>query len=274
MAELFLDITDGTRLVENADDSVDYTVVCLLGGLSGDAAATLAAAAANITTTTSDGRRIPRRYETHPFVAGIVCLTREFECVDNDPSVVRITCRYGVPRLDQTDPSDTSAPPQIEGGATVQEVETELDAAGNIITVTFTPPLQPGEVGPPAPVTQTGKIRKQIPIVYLRFSWRQTGSPGDKALFHVGTMNADNFQNLPPKTWLCSAITFNSTDLGITWNVTAEFLYNPDTWDGVVAWIAPETNRIPIGATLTPNGTNGLRKIVIYKSSNFADIFI
>ena len=275
MATLHLDIVDGTKLIET-ENGFEATVTCYVQGVTGLGDARLYDAATT-TAVTNDGapqRGIPRYFDPHRVIPGVVCLRREIECVGDDPSMIRVMCYYGVPTPQQLPPGD-NAPPQIEGGATVQEFETERDINGNTLQVAYRP--AGGDFNNPD--IQVGTVRKQVPLVFLRFTWRQTISPGDKAIYYVGTMNSDVFQNLPAKTWLCSGITFNSNDLGASWNVSAEFLYNPETWDGVIVWIDPETNRIPKdvafynGATLGANEAGGMKRVTIYRSTQFADIF-
>lgn len=278
MATLHLDITDGTKLVETGEGIFEYVVTCFVHGLTGLADARLYDAIMT-TAVTDDGappRGIPRYFSPHRVIPNVVCLRREAQCVDGDPSIIRVDCFYGLPTVEQPPPGD-NAPPQIEGGATIQEFKTERDINGNILNVGYVP----FDDTNPVAIYQTGEVVKQVPLVSLRFTWRRTLSPGDLAIYHVGTMNSDVFQNQPAKTWLCAGITFSSNDLGASWNVAADFLYNPETWDGVVAWIDPDTNRIPPDVqfyttpTLDPaTQVGGLKRFVIYKSTQFADIFV
>lgn len=261
MANLTIDIIDGGRLGVSSR-GWRATRIAKLGGLTNASQAAIYAAMNSSSITTSTGERMPQYGDPHPGIPGIAVLDIEVGQVDK--GIVEVAIQYGVPDLTLTPPSDT-APPQIEVGATVQEVETALDVNGNIMTVgkfVDTGDALVLEI-------QTGTVRKQIPSVYFRFQRREPYSPGDKARRFVGTMNATVVFDDPPKYWLCTGITGTSTDFGASYNVTYEFLRNDDTWDAVVAWIDPATGRIPTDVFFNGSNTGGLYRHVIYRTDNF-----
>lgn len=262
-----IDIVD---VGEVSEDARGYRAQrkAIVSGMTGAGSAKLYRALTSGIVQTSAGERMPRYGDPHPAVPGIICIGRTAR-LNNDKGHCEVYLDYGVPDVLTSDPSDT-APPQIEVGATVQEVDTGLDVAGVVMTVQYTAPLEPGEVGPAIPTTQTGTVRKQIPSVYFRFRRREPNSPGDKAKQFVGTMNGTIVFNDPAKFWLCTGITGTSSDFGASYDVTYEFLRNDETWDAVVAYIDPSTGRIPIDVTLT----NGLKRFVVYKTTNFYDLNI
>lgn len=265
--EMTIDIVD---VGEVSEDSRGFRAQrkAIVSGMSGAGANRLYRALTSSIVVSSTGERMPRYGDPHPAVPGIICLSRTARLA-NDKGHCEVFLDYGVPDVLTSDPSDT-APPQIEVGATVQEVDTGLDVNGTVMSVVYNPPLAPGEVGPAIPVTQTGTVRKQIPSVYFRFRRREPNSPGDKAKFYVGTMNATTVFNDPPKFWLCTGITGTSSDFGASYDVTYEFLRNDETWDAVVAYVDPTTGRIPADVTFV----NGLSRFVVYKTTNFYDLNI
>ncbi|GAF85995.1 unnamed protein product, partial [marine sediment metagenome] len=69
-------------------------------------------------------------------------------------------------------------------------------------------------------------------------------------------------------TWLCSRIDSTSRDMGLSWGVTYEFIYNRETWDPWVYYVDKTTGQPPTG--LTEGGTHpGKAKFRVYKMANF-----
>lgn len=62
----------------------------------------------------------------------------------------------------------------------------------------------------------------------------------------VGKTNTAGWTNNPldaARTWLCTGITGNSIDNGISYTVTYSFQYKEDKWDTEVIYLNPETGR-------------------------------
>lgn len=261
--DLTLDIVD---VGEVSEDSRGYRAQrkAIVSGIQGSGSARLYRALTASVVIASSGERMPRYGDPHPAVPGIICIGRTAR-MTNDKGHCEVYLDYGVPDVLTSDPSDT-APPQIEVGATVQEVETALDVNGATMKVGYF--VDDGTAL--ILEEQTGTVRKQIPSVYFRFRRREPNSPGDKAKQYVGTMNSVVVFNDPPKFWLCTGITGTSSDFGASYDVTYEFLRNEDTWDAVVAYVDPSTGRIPADVTVT----NGLKRFVVYRTTNFYDLNI
>lgn len=257
--EMKLDIED---VAEVSEDARGFRAQrkAIIKGLSGTGHGKILRALRPAVFDVTTGERMPQYGDPHPSIPGIICLSRTARAREG---LCEVIIDYGVPDFILQPPSDVS-PPQIEVGATVVEVETNLGIDGLPLTATYSPPLAPGEVGPPIPVTKTTPVRKQIPSVYFRFRRRETQSPGDKAKRFVGTMNSTVIFDDPPKFWLCTGITGTSNDFGVSYDVTYEFLRNEDSWDAVVAWF-DDNGQIPSDVSFA----NGMARHVIYRSEDF-----
>lgn len=269
--EMTIDIVD---VGEVSEDARGYRAQrkAIVSGMTGAGSAKLYRALTSGIVQTSAGERMPRYGDPHPAVPGIICIGRTAR-LNNDKGHCEVYLDYGVPDVLTSDPSDT-APPQIEVGATVIEVDTARDVAGAIMAVNYTIEDPPGTF---KTVKQTGTVRKQIPSVYFRYRRREPNSPGNKAKIHVGTMNETDVFNDPPKFWLCTGITGTSSDNGASYDVTYEFLRNDETWDAVVAYHDPTTGRIPTDVIFPSSQQTfpgGLARFVVYRTTNFYDLNI
>lgn len=265
--ELSLDCIEGGQTrARISNRNTHATRIAIIKGYSGPTA--LGDAVRDNFTLTANGQRLPQLNEPHPSFPDSICLSIEPEMVDL--ATVKITYEYDLPTVEDGDPTDPSIA-QLSVGSTVQEIETERDFQGGQLVVSYTD----GVGNPPTLRHQVGRVKKQVPSTYFRYRRRQNFSPGDDSLLYVGKMNSQPVFTDPPHYWLCTGIYGDSFDFGFTYEVTFEFLRNVETWDGVIVYIDPSTNRIPVGATFGnpgPSNPGGLKRVQVYQEIDFYNL--
>lgn len=170
--------------------------------------------------------------------------------VGNDNTIADVVWTYAIEGESGTPPTGSAA--QIEVGATVQSVQTHKDILGNVITVSYTPPATEESPGPHPLDTQGGSVEVQIPLVTFVLTRRESSGQhvlglaiGQVAKRYVGQTNNDIWQGGAQDTWLCTGITANSTDGGVTFAVRYGFVFNKDTWKARVVYV-DSSGRVPL----------------------------
>lgn len=158
---------------------------------------------------------------------------------------------------DSTEDEDTI----VQVGSTLVQTEANKDAAGALLSVSNN-----GK-------TQSGLVSVFRPQSSIRISRAETASPGANSRLYVGKVNSGTWTldvTANARTWMCMSITGNSRDKGFTYSVDYEFAYNEDTWDVQVAYLDPETGRIPEG--VTTSDTSAIRVFTMYETANFNNL--
>lgn len=141
---------------------------------------------------------------------------------------------------------------QIEVGTSLTQTESNRDAFGNEIVLNYTYPANyPIEEkrGKPAD-PQHGMYQRLVPETTVTFRRTEYQSPLVKSTQYTGKTNLNNFMGLPPGRWLCTGISGQSDDAGLTWKVVYEFQCRADGWDEQIVFINPDTGRPPEGLIL------------------------
>lgn len=119
---------------------------------------------------------------------------------------------------------------QIETGTTMQTVQTEFDALGNLIQVYHDEfPNQSPPTGTAKFTVQTVRLAVQIPMHMRRFTRTEFADPSLKDEKYSGTVNKVLWQRWPVGHWLCTGIRGLTNDAGATYSVTYDFLLNKKT---------------------------------------------
>jgi hypothetical protein len=174
-------------------------------------------------------------------------------CILHRKTVVAVTGTKVELLLEYTQASRTSIPPeetQIQVGATLNQIETNIDVNGTRMSVAYTLPtpyqyddgdnFAAGEV-----ITQGGLVPKYIPNPTIVLTKTLSYSPLSLAAQYVGKLNDDTWEGGAARTWMCTGIVGNSDDSGDTYRVTYTFQYRIDTWDEVVMWHDPHDGKPP-----------------------------
>ena len=241
-------LTDGTRL-EQTDQGYQLTVTYEVTGLTGSDGARLYDALS--------ATGIPA-YGAACTITGLTALKVVSRSVDPSGGTnARVTVVYRKPTAEeQPDPADDDDPPVETITASLASVKTNLDYNDALITVTHNG------------ISQNAEVEKQLPVVVMKYRRKETQRPFTRAINNVGKTNNTTFEGRAARTVLCTNVTGESDDGGATYTVDYEFQYVPETWDALVYWIDPETNRPPADLV---NGT-GYKRVQIYETADFAGL--
>ena len=152
-------------------------------------------------------------------------------------------------------------------GSTVQGGTTQKDVQGNAITVRHVFPSDhedPEFAG--RTITQGADVELSIPQLVLTETRKERATPANTARAYVGSVNQFAIFGGAARTWLCTRIEGTTNDAGATYEVTYEFQYAEQTWDAVVVFRDPNTQR-PVDA---PEEGEGIKTVQVYRVANFA----
>jgi len=200
--------------------------------------------------------------DVHPETGGSSSLepiyALEFQAqTENDQNTLfRVTISYSRPDSSSQPPAVTPSDSVIQVGSSVTSGKTQLDNSGAQIMVSLT--------GYP---DQVGDVEIQVPETVILFESKEIGSPLTKSIANTGRVNSSTVGGFAARTLLCLGIEGVSTDNGINWQVTYRFQYRVDTWDAVVVYIDPETDRP--ADTIDIAGNDGVTIAQIYPTADF-----
>lgn len=140
---------------------------------------------------------------------------------------------------------------QIRIGTSLLQVQTNKDYNGDLILATHG-----------TDEDQVATVSKLVPTTTVTISRQEYTNPFSKIQTYNGTMNSGTWQ-LPDlvnggyfnidgtaKRWLITSIQADSTDTGLSWDISYTFQYTVGGWDQYYAWIDPKTNRPPTDVTV------------------------
>lgn len=156
-----------------------------------------------------------------------------------------------------------------ESSATLNQVESNLDGAGALITVEHTYPVDDLDFAGLTKV-QGGTIQVFQPQITRRYRGiKATAVPWEIEMDIVGTVNENTWAGGDSRTWMCTACSWKPVDVGGSrFEFNVEFQYNPDTWDPTVVYKDERTGRPPDGLVA---GT-GYKTIAKYVDADFEAI--
>ena len=207
---------------------------------------------------------VPRMNQIHPYYSALSVASLAPKAVGG--GVVEITIGYERPEEGGSSSVPGEDTGSIQVGASLQSVQANKDAFGDLVQVTH------------GGKTQPATFPMLVPRATIRKTRTRDESPLEDAKEYVGKVNTANGFNLggnpvEARTWLCTAITGHSDDGGETYEVTYEFAYNPDGWD--VPWVffrAPD-GKTPSGV-IDANGqvidaNAAVQNVQVYAEINF-----
>lgn len=204
---------------------------------------------------------VPLRGESHPDFDHLKADTIVATPWPDSNSKAKVSVTYK-PWTSRRFVPDPTADPAVEVGASLQEVETNLDYEDNLITVKYQPP------GATEEVEQVARVRKTVVVLNLRLSRREPNSPRDKAQEFTNKVNDNNWIGDPERSWLCKAIHGNSDDGGESYLVTYEFQRQLPNWDVYVAWVDPSTGQHPTDL----EEDVGYKRVQIHETAHFGSL--
>jgi len=222
MSTITIDLVEGNLGRDTYEYGKEFDRMAIIEGLSGDADAKMSNAFSDLDTA---GYTIGA---AHPEVPTAKIRSRIIESIDKDKVKCRLVYReyagnYGHPQTDTE-----------EIGATVQQVETNLDKNGNLIHITHNGAVH-------------GKTTtKYAPRVTFSITKQKGTSPIDTSVAYVGKINSNNNWQVTgdQHKWLCTGIVGRSNDGGSNYLVTYNFEYDPDNWRQTLYHEDPVTGEI------------------------------
>jgi hypothetical protein len=253
MATVSVDIVDGGS-GKLTVDGWELTRIATVSGLTGTGNARLIEAVAAVAAVTGNIG------SAHPGYA--YALLESFQPEHLSTNVVKVSCVYKT-----LDPADDVNYAEIEVGTSLEQVETNKDTDGNLITVSYTYPAdyKLDDKKRNQTITQSGTVSTSAPKSSIVYSRRETGSPGSKSREYVGNVNAAGWQldqdspGADARTWKCMSIVGRSQDGGVTFDVTYVFEYRADTWEEWVRFVNPDDGKTPSDVAAA-----GLKRVLPY----------
>jgi len=222
----------------------------------------------------------------YPDRPDLVCTRIEGRAEDRE--IVRLTITYGVPVFDFAD-IGPEGQAQLEGGSTIQSVQTSKDVNGNPIILEHNVPVrdESGNIKiddqgqPITRLVREDPARVDVSISMIDFSLTQirTSSPMGQAREFSNKVNSLNWFGFAPTEVLLARVRFSSNDGGQTFSTRYEFQVHPETWLANLVLHDPVTGRIAEGVPIVPitlvnaqgqpNPPAGHMLVQVYKSIDF-----
>lgn len=196
-------------------------------------------------------------------------------CSPQSASLVRVSLNYksnsaagvagvdGVPRC------------TISTGSAIREKQTNKDAAGNPVTLTYTD--IDGKFGPPGAVYGpfAALMTRGVPKATLRFTRTEYEDPTVKARLYTGTVNMAGWladPGAPARMWRCNGIPGESSDGGASFQVTYEFeaADGGGTWDDDCVFM--KDGKVPGDVDAGVNAGNAHKTVIGYIEADFNDL--
>lgn len=232
------DVIKGAKVRREKGQITSATATYIATGFSGyTTSASLEAAVVN-------HADVPNYGDLYPGTTNVECYALDWDADDRlDGGIV--TASYQIRNFGATDSQPDELQYGVSGGATLVQVETEIDIYGDAITC-------------PAPITkseidelnepQTGTVTKyeaQDTIYYK--TQIVTSQPGVIQRRYSGKINSAEFQGDAPLTWLC-AVTWDlvavDQDTGAyTYEFYFYFQYAKDGWNPLITYRDENGNR-------------------------------
>jgi len=210
---------------------------------------------------------VPRYGDPHPSIPHLRVVQRSAAFEGGNDRVV-VTLTYRVPQANEAPPSDPTGNTQpgiVRVGSTIQGAITQKDVYGEAIMVRHVFPDDHEEF-PGRDITQGADVELSIPQLVLTETRRESATPANTARAYVGKVNQFACFGGAARTWLCTRIEGTTNDRGASYEVTYEFQYNEQTWDAVVVFRDPNTQR-PVDE---PVDGEGIKTVQVYSVANFA----
>lgn len=134
--------------------------------------------------------------------------------------------------------------------ANIQQVQTNKDKNGAMVTVSHTYPSSDPDYGGQTK-TQTGELQRFVSQKTVTYTGiLDTNTPWETCNALIGKVNLASWQLGAARTWMCTAASWKMADIGDTGDImrfffTFEFQHNPDTWDPTAIFIDDRSGKPP-----------------------------
>lgn len=176
---------------------------------------------------------IPIMGSAHPTFAGIVVQSLVASPFGEGGKHALVSVSYSAPAT-KNNPPQLGEKPRISVGSSVVSGKTQKGfdiRTGRGTDLTLTP--SPSRNLP----AQTASVDISIPLTVLRYTRRESVSPEEANDIYVCTINKNKIGRYAAHQLLCTSITGDSDDGGLTYVTTYEFMRNRDGWDIDVVYI-------------------------------------
>ena len=207
-------------------------------------------------------------HSPHPILPN--CQLQSIEIAFNESgSVARAVCNYepvddqglGLPEPMPNNPQFA----EIQVGSSLIQETVNVDADGELITVTYTDAEGNKH-------SQGGTISRVTPLSTISYRRRESTSPAAKSREYTGKVNAAGWKLDPgaiARKWKCTGIIGSSSDGGQTYVVDYSFEYKLDGWWTHVVYIDPETGEPPSDVMNAANKDIAEHIVLRYKVIDF-----
>ncbi len=218
---------------------------------------------------------IPANNSPHPAFNwnDLIVISKSVETLSG--SQFRVTCNYGIPEAGGFLPEPSLLPADgiLTVSSTLVETESQFDIDDEQI---FTDHFETNEQ---VPKRVYDSVKDHAVSMIVRYERSELGSPIDKALTHVGRLNSAGVFGDLPRTWLCSELSGTTTDGGIVYKVSYEFIRSPKVnlvgvtnvvqpWDATIVEIDPKTGTF----VKNPVQGRGKKTIKVKGESDFTQL--
>lgn len=204
---------------------------------------------------------MPELGDSHALEPGLLCVKIKPKVISTKTGTVEVAVTWASPDrvIFPQPPSGGSTPVEgiLELDTTTVQVETNLDKDGKIMYVEYTYPANtPKDRLMPDPTSLTKKqivkVQTEKQLSTYRLTKTETISSRqlmDKQDLYVNAVNNALWNGCPEETCCCKHIGGTTKDNQV-YEVTYEFVYNPDKWWIKAAYIDPTTSLVPSDAIL------------------------
>ena len=269
MATITEDLVSGAE-VEIEENSTTLTRVFIVEGINGTPSARTHLAAQD--------PGIPAINDNHPSIPDIQVFKKSAKMEESSNNIARVSVFYKI--LDD-DEKPAGSGDVLQVGATTQSVQTNqffnVGSGGSqdLMKVAYKYP------GAEVDTEQVGTVLKQVPAPFIRITEKFPFNVLDIAIKFVGKIHSKQFGIDPVGSWLCTRITGDSLDGGVTYLANFEFQRsikfdnNGDEvggWDAQVIFIDPDTGNPPADILSTAQANKAIQLFRIYQLADFAEI--
>lgn len=202
---------------------------------------------------------VPEIHDEHPAVA--TCLLKEIRAKAIEPNWIELELIWETPDPGWT--QITLGQEDISMDSSVIQTETTKDYDGaNLAPLDYQ--YQIGDQNPQKPLDESGEpnlltstliLMSEIPVVpifiparVLTYSLRVSKSENDLEALndaYQGSVNNNTWRGYSTRTWLCTGITWRTTDRRATYQIKVQFQYKFDTYDVQGVFRDPYSGKVP-----------------------------
>lgn len=249
--DVTFDHKDGSLSITK--DGIRQVRRCQVTGVTGDKAGRHFRA--------SQAAGLPQYGDAHPIIPGLHVTNIEVEEASDDSTTqFDVEIVYERPDFDEGQPDEADPQPTVRVSTTLVQATTQKNRAGEQLNVSIT--KEDGSTD-----TQTGEVEILIPLTIITLSRRERYAALYKQLAFAQYVNDRDIGIFRERTLLCTGIESDSSDGGVTYDVTYNFQFNRATWDADIVYVDVETDKPHQDIDIAAG--NGYARAEIYGARDF-----